>query len=226
MEGKGRKWKGGSGLRCARRKFDCAWLGADGASWKHDGFDFPLSGGPVAAVADRVGRPPGSQPGLDPGIGQVARAGKAGAARPVVFSPTRRPEMAPQRVEKIGFAPGNGMGSGRWRLQDLGRAARRCPRRSSFPRTASLQELSRRAVQPARKWRRKGLKRLDSRPELAWPPKAEAHKTWRSGAVWASGETPSVAAISSGVALRQILAPKRLKNLSRCQNRRSRSVPR
>jgi hypothetical protein len=41
MEGKGRKWKGVSGLRCTRLKFDCARLGADGASWKDDDFDFP-----------------------------------------------------------------------------------------------------------------------------------------------------------------------------------------
>jgi hypothetical protein len=54
MEAKGRKWKGVSGLGCARLKFDCARLGADGASWKDKDFDFPeAGGGPMDAVDDR-----------------------------------------------------------------------------------------------------------------------------------------------------------------------------
>jgi hypothetical protein len=65
MEGKGRKWQGLSGLRCARLKFDCTRLGADDASWKHDGFDLPVSRlGPGDAVDA-----PGACPGLSPGHG-------------------------------------------------------------------------------------------------------------------------------------------------------------
>jgi hypothetical protein len=34
----------------------------------------------------------------------------------------------------------------------------------------------------ARKWRRKGLKRLNPRPEMVWPQKRRTHKIWYNGA--------------------------------------------
>ena len=56
---------------------------------------------------------------------QAAVAGIA--ARECLTAKRSRPEMAPQRLEKIESAPGNGMGSEASNLQDLvpGRAADR-----------------------------------------------------------------------------------------------------
>jgi hypothetical protein len=41
--------------------------------------------------------------------------------------------------------------------------------------------LSRRPA-PARKWRRNGLKRLNPRPRMVWPPKSRTHNIWYTGA--------------------------------------------
>jgi hypothetical protein len=40
MEGNGNIWKGLSGPRCARSRFDRAWLRIGGVFWKEDGFAF------------------------------------------------------------------------------------------------------------------------------------------------------------------------------------------
>jgi hypothetical protein len=42
----------------------------------------------------------------------------------------------------------------------------------------------------ARKWRRNGLKRLNSRPEMVWPRKTRTHKMWYTGA-WLTCATPN-----------------------------------
>ncbi len=48
-------------------------------------------------------------PGLDPGNAPIALVSRADAAKPVVGVPARRPEMAPQPLEKARLRPGYGM---------------------------------------------------------------------------------------------------------------------
>jgi hypothetical protein len=94
-----------------------------------------------------------------------------------------RREMAPQPLEKIESAPGNGMVSKASNLQDVvhGRVAdpARLPltSRDAF-RSAGAPRERLRATGVAGKWRRKRLKRLNPRREMVWPRKPLTYKIW------------------------------------------------
>jgi hypothetical protein len=60
-----------------------------------------------------------------PSIAALARGPKTIAAKPFVDLPARRLEMAPQSIEKIESAPGNGRRSVRPDAQDIGLRGRR-----------------------------------------------------------------------------------------------------
>ena len=91
--------------------------------------------------------------------------------------------MAPQPIEKIESAPGNGMVSKAWNVQDVvhGRAAdpARVPltSRDAFPPAGAPRERLR-ATEVAGKWRRNRLKRLNPRPEMVWSRKPLTYKIW------------------------------------------------
>jgi hypothetical protein len=153
-----------------------------------------------------------------------------------VFDPlTSRPEMAPQRFENTGFVPGNGWASGCLHPQNLGPAARRWSRRGPLSarrgtnglhlliklRANSPMELAPQGVGKAGFGDGNGMisQRRDTqdlgahrRRRLGRGSVGRGHRFWHRVAT-----------------LRQILAPKRLKSLSRCQNcrcsfRRSRTA--
>jgi hypothetical protein len=96
-----------------------------------------------------------------------------------------RPQMAPQRLEKIESAPGNGMASEAPDPQDMVQSAT-APRRLSPP-PAKLLARSRR-LRPARKWQRKSSRTLNPRPEMVWLRKARDPKIWRRRANHSSAQ--------------------------------------
>src|SRR5271169_4085781 len=91
--------------------------------------------------------------------------------------------MAPQPLDKIESAPGNGMVSKAWNLQDVvdGRAAdpARLPltSRDAF-RSARAPRERPRATGVAGKWRRNHLKRLNPGREMVWSRKPLTDKIW------------------------------------------------
>ena len=85
--------------------------------------------------------------------------------------------MAPQRLEKIESAPGNGMAPEAPDPQDMVQRRDGASRRLSTRPTKLLSRSRRR--RPARKWRRKSSRRLNPRPEMVWLRKARAPKIWR-----------------------------------------------
>src|SRR5277367_3553609 len=92
----------------------------------------------------------------------------AGIAREWLTAKRSRPEMAPQRLEKIESGPGNGMGSEASNPQDVvhGRAADRArlrPRRFGRGDRARVADGK---TGVAGKWRRNGLKRLNPGREM------------------------------------------------------------
>jgi hypothetical protein len=90
--------------------------------------------------------------------------------------------MAPQPLEKIESAPGNGMVSKAWNLQDVvhGRAAD--PARLPLTRCVSVGASSAREAEGktgvAGKWHRNRLKRLNPRREMVWSRKPLTYKMW------------------------------------------------
>jgi hypothetical protein len=111
-------------------------------------------------------------------------------------SPKRsRPQMAPQRLEKIESAPGNGMAPEAPGPQDM---VQRCDGAASLaPPPAKLLARSRR-LRPARKWQRKSSRRLNPRPEMVWLRKARASKIWRRRANHSSAQPPQSRAAPDG----------------------------
>jgi hypothetical protein len=111
-------------------------------------------------------------------------------------SPKRsRPQMAPQRLEKIESAPGNGMAPEAPDPQDM---VQRCDGAASLaPPPAKLLARSRR-LRPARKWQRKSSRRLNPRPEMVWLRKARAPKIWRRHANHSSAQPPQSRAAPDG----------------------------
>ena len=106
-----------------------------------------------------------------------------------------RPQMAPQRLEKIESAPGNGMAPEAPDPQDMVQSAA-APRRLSRP-PAKLLARSRH-LRPARKWQRKSSRRLNPRPEMVWLRKARAPKIWRRRANHSSAQPPQSRAAPDG----------------------------
>jgi hypothetical protein len=106
-----------------------------------------------------------------------------GSQRETLRATRSRRKMAPQPIEKIESAPGNGMVSKAWNVQDVihGRAAdpARLPltSRDAF-RSAGAPRERLRATEVAWKWRRNRLKRLNPRREMVWPRKPLTYKVW------------------------------------------------
>ncbi len=111
-----------------------------------------------------------------------------------IAGPTR-PQMAPQRPEKIESAPGNGMAPEASDPQDMVQSAT-APRRPAPP-PAKLLARSRR-LRPTRKWQRKSSRRLNPCPEMVWLRKARAPKIWRRRANHSSAQPPQSRAAPDG----------------------------
>ena len=121
---------------------------------------------------------------------------------PPPLAPSRqRPPIERDRhcEEKLRSNPGSR--SSRERRPERGKAAGpfhprgpaggRCGTRNVRGEESGVWRIGPRSARPrrqngvARKWRRKGLKRLNPRPEMVWARKPRTHKMWYTGAVTA-----------------------------------------
>jgi len=106
-----------------------------------------------------------------------------------------RPQIAPQRLEKIESAPGNGMAPEAPDPQDMVQSAA-APRRLSRPPTKLLARSRR--LRPVRKWQRKSSRRLNPRPEMVSLRKARAPKISSRRANHSSAQPPQSRAAPDG----------------------------
>ena len=116
----------------------------------------------------------------EPGPGGRARGPKAGAAKPVVLSPTRRPEMAPQAIEKADFAPRKSYGvptlrPTRSRASGHGADEDQTSRASSGQPNCIFSSIRARRPEMAPQ----GIEKTGSAPGKGWRPELAAHKISR-----------------------------------------------
>ena len=163
-----------------------------------------MSGSNLQAV-DRVSRSCASSIAITVSSQQSAGAFRVASEAPEEIAPwleahiakRSRPQMAPQRLEKIESAPGNGMAPEAPDPQDMVQSAT-APRRLSPPPTKPLARSRRR--RPAREWSRKSSRRLNPRPEMVWLRKARAPRIWRRRANHSSAQPPQSRAAPDGSA--------------------------